>query len=103
MKDTPQQPKPEPDVSPRPDNLLAEPTVLRKLGGGSGRTLNRWIRTLGFPPPIRLTAQTKRWRESDVDRWIAERAAAQQPREAYRPAARRRATPAHHLSEAVTA
>jgi predicted DNA-binding transcriptional regulator AlpA len=103
MKDTTKQLPPEHDNQADDSGgvLLAEQDVLKILGGGSGRTLRRWIQDLDFPPPIRLTAQTRRWRESDIYRWIAQRASAQQTREAYRPAARRRAT--SQPTQAVTA
>lgn len=57
-----------------PNNLLRKPAVCRKLGGISGRTLNRWRIDAGFPEPILLGANTLAWRESDVDHWIMERA-----------------------------
>ena len=36
-------------------------------------TLARWIEREGFPPGIMLGANTRAWRESDVEAWLASR------------------------------
>ena len=36
-------------------------------------TLYKWMRTCGFPKPIRLGLRAVRWHESDVREWLAHR------------------------------
>lgn len=36
-------------------------------------TARDWVKTLGFPPPVRLAPNTVRWRLSDVVAWEASR------------------------------
>jgi Prophage CP4-57 regulatory protein (AlpA) len=36
-------------------------------------TLKRWIRKQGFPPGIMLGPNTRAWRRSSIDRWLASR------------------------------
>jgi predicted DNA-binding transcriptional regulator AlpA len=36
-------------------------------------TLERWIRCQGFPPGIQLGPNTRAWRESDIEAWLASR------------------------------
>ncbi len=42
----------------------------------SSRTARRWASAGLLPPPVRLAGQTFRWRESDIRRWIHDRATA---------------------------
>ncbi len=37
------------------------------------RTIYNWIKTDGFPAPIKLSAQTRAWREEDVEDWVISR------------------------------
>lgn len=42
----------------------------------SDRTLYRWIKTLGFPHPVRTGpphGNSACWRRSDIERWLADR------------------------------
>ena len=34
-------------------------------------TLSRWIEQEGFPPGLMLGPNTRAWRESDVEAWLA--------------------------------
>jgi len=36
-------------------------------------TLLRWIQTEGFPSGFKLSANTRAWREEDVEAWLASR------------------------------
>jgi predicted DNA-binding transcriptional regulator AlpA len=36
-------------------------------------TLKRWIDSEGFPPGMMLGPNTRVWRESDVEEWLANR------------------------------
>ena len=36
-------------------------------------TLARWIESEGFPPGIMLGPNTRAWRESEVEEWLASR------------------------------
>jgi predicted DNA-binding transcriptional regulator AlpA len=43
--------------------------------GGKAKPLHRntirdWIRTRGFPEPIKLGPNTARWKRSEIDAWI---------------------------------
>jgi prophage regulatory protein len=53
-------------------NLLRQPKVLERVPW-SPTTLWRKVRAGDFPPPIRLGKNSIAWRESDVEKWIAER------------------------------
>lgn len=35
------------------------------------RTLQRWIREERFPPPLRLSPRTLRWRREDIQQYLA--------------------------------
>jgi predicted DNA-binding transcriptional regulator AlpA len=102
MKDTPRHSYPTDE--PHRDRLLSEKSVIEeKLDDEiSGRTLDRWILTRGFPQPIRLSGQKRLWRESAIDQWIAEREAASQRsnNQDHRPAGlrRRRENPSQALT-----
>lgn len=56
------------------DRLLRKRDVMLKLSVGSS-TIYRWIEARGFPRPIELAPQVVRWRLSEIDTWIAQRAA----------------------------
>ncbi len=57
------------------DSILREPDVKRRTG--LSRT-TRWamVRKGTFPKPVKLTAKAIGWRESEIDAWVASRAAA---------------------------
>lgn len=40
---------------------------------GNHLTLARWVKEEGFPPGLMLGRNTRVWRESDVEEWIASR------------------------------
>ena len=54
------------------DRYLTSDDV-QALIGVSKSTLYRVIRTAGFPRPIALSPQIRRWSESEVRSWITER------------------------------
>lgn len=43
--------------------------------GLSRSTIYRLVQTGNFPPPLKLTARTIGWHSTDIDTWIAARAA----------------------------
>jgi predicted DNA-binding transcriptional regulator AlpA len=45
-------------------------------------TLSRWINELGFPPGTKIGPNSRRWRESEIEAWLADRAAITQAQEA---------------------
>jgi prophage regulatory protein len=53
------------------DRLLRLREVEAKTGIGS-TTIYRFMPEGKFPYPVRLGEGSVRWRESDIDRWIAE-------------------------------
>ncbi|MGA7873040.1 MAG: AlpA family phage regulatory protein [Candidatus Binatus sp.] len=58
------------------ETLLSLEQVLQRLpieGRPHRVTLWRWINQGVFPQPLRLGLRKVRWRESDVDAWLAER------------------------------
>lgn len=44
-----------------------------KLLGVNNATLFRWRKAGKFPPPMKLTAGSLRWRKTDVDAWLESR------------------------------
>ena len=56
----------------QPGALLLASEVM-ELAGISRSEIYRRIRTGTFPPPVRLGVQRVAWRQSDVQRWMAER------------------------------
>ena len=57
------------------DRLLRLPAVKEKTGL-SRTTLYRWVQEGRFPRPVSLGPNTVAWRESELDRWIAQLAKA---------------------------
>ena len=55
------------------DRVLAYEALQRKIGNVSRSSLWRWEQEGFFPKRIQLGPRRVGWRESDVDRWIAER------------------------------
>lgn len=53
--------------------LLSLPELRQRFGVGRS-TIYRWIATGGFPRPIKLSDSVNRWRESDVETWLAKKA-----------------------------
>lgn len=64
-----------------PDRILRIKTVLERTGL-SRSTLYRKIREGTFPRQVKISTQCAGWRESIVDRWIAELPGNEQPSEA---------------------
>ena len=62
-------------VSTAEDRLLASADVTRRLGI-SKVTLHRYVTAGRFPPGIKIGLRAVRWRESVVNAWIDQRAAA---------------------------
>lgn len=54
------------------ERLLRLRDVLDRVGLSTA-TLYRRIKAGEFPAPMKLSAGIARWRESQVDRWIAEK------------------------------
>lgn len=54
------------------DRLLTRLQVCARVGGVDRTTLWRWIVCGMFPRPIRPHMRRNLWRESEVERWIAE-------------------------------
>jgi predicted DNA-binding transcriptional regulator AlpA len=47
---------------------------LKALGIVKNRvTLSRWVQGQGFPSGFLIGANTRVWRESDIEQWLAER------------------------------
>lgn len=61
-------------TTPTPTRILRKPTVIERVAL-SGTTLWRLERAGKFPKHIQLGANSIGWRESDIEAWIAERAA----------------------------
>ena len=56
---------------PEPDRIIRLKTVLGRTGL-SRSTIYRKIADGTFPPQIRISINGAGWRESDIDRWIAD-------------------------------
>jgi prophage regulatory protein len=56
---------------PEPDRIIRLKTVLGRTGL-SRSTIYRKIAEGTFPPQIRISTNGAGWRESDIDRWIAD-------------------------------
>ena len=65
---------------PDPNSYLQERLLSRRLLaeylGVDQATIARWTQTTGndFPKPFYLTPSTKRWRLSDINNWINQKA-----------------------------
>lgn len=46
---------------------------VRDRTGLSRSTIYAWMQRKQFPSPVRLSQRAVAWRESDIDKWIAER------------------------------
>jgi prophage regulatory protein len=57
------------------ERVLRKPDVKRRTGL-SNSTIHAWIREGRFPAPVALGARAVGWIESEIDAWIANRAAA---------------------------
>ena len=55
-----------------PDKRLLSARDLRKALGVSAGTLYRWRGDGTFPPQIRISANGAGWKESDLNRWVAD-------------------------------
>jgi prophage regulatory protein len=56
---------------PEPDRIVRLKTVLSRTGL-SRSTIYRKIIDGTFPPQIRISVHGSGWRESDINRWIAD-------------------------------
>jgi prophage regulatory protein len=59
---------------PRPDRIIRLKTVLARTGL-SRSTIYRKIAEGTFPAQLRISTNGAGWRESDIDRWVADPAA----------------------------
>lgn len=55
--------------------MLMSAIEVSKLLGITRTTLWRWCKVDTFPKPIKIGPNTTRWRQSDVDEWLAAKAA----------------------------
>jgi prophage regulatory protein len=62
--------------NPVVQRILRKPTVRERIGNPSEATLWRWIRAGNFPAPIRIGPNSVGWLETEINEWIAARAAA---------------------------
>lgn len=56
---------------PRPDRIVRLKTVLARTGL-SRSTIYRKIAEGTFPAQVRISTNGAGWRESDIDRWVAD-------------------------------
>jgi prophage regulatory protein len=55
-------------------------TDLRQLGIVKNRvTLSRWLRSGGFPRPVRLGPNSVAWREEEIKAWLDSRSREKRP------------------------
>lgn len=59
----------------KPERLLRLPQVRDRVPM-SRATIYEWVRRDKFPKPVNLGGGMVAWRESEIERWIAERPAA---------------------------
>lgn len=57
-------------VASIPDGYLTKTGLCAFLGGVGKSTISEWVRTRGFPKPIRLSQNLIIWRKSDVNKWV---------------------------------
>ena len=55
--------------------LIRLPELRQKLGGVGKTTVYELMKSSGFPAPVKLGTTISAWVVSDVDGWIAQRAA----------------------------
>ena len=53
--------------------LLARRQVQARIGGVGTSTLYRWVKEGSFPRPLQIGGKCVRWREDEVETWIATR------------------------------
>ena len=56
-------------------NLISLPELIKRLKI-SKTSIYRMIKAGKFPRPLRLGARASRWREDEIEKWIASRARA---------------------------
>lgn len=56
------------------ERILRFPELKKKLGGVSTVTVWRWEKEGNFPKRIKLGGNARGWIESEVDRWIEQKA-----------------------------
>ena len=54
------------------DRMLRKAEVLSRCGV-SYTTVWRWVRSGRFPAPVKIGPRAVRWRESEIEAWLAER------------------------------
>lgn len=52
------------------DVFLSKKQVRELFGQASGSTINKWIKTRGFPEPIRLSKTFPLWSKRELIKWI---------------------------------
>jgi len=57
-------------MTSEPDYLLPLSEVKKRVSISSA-TIYRWIQEGKFPLPLKLSSNCVRWRESDINAWIA--------------------------------
>jgi len=53
---------------------IIRPSELARRLSVDRSTLWRWVKNRTLPPPINISPQVKGWRQSDIERWLADRA-----------------------------
>ena len=56
------------------DRLISMTDVADRLGIAK-QTLSTWVKEQRFPPPIQWGGRLRKWRQGDVESWIARRTA----------------------------
>jgi predicted DNA-binding transcriptional regulator AlpA len=55
-----------------PDFFVRLPEVLKIAGGVHRNTVYRWVEEGKFPPYHRLSTRVVAWRQSDLNKWLAD-------------------------------